>query len=91
MILFVPLLGNILRPIYEIVTSPYDAKPYNIIGKTFNECTSCLPFDTVNLHYDVPARHHCDLLEYFKEKDQVFSSLLMKKRRQKWLFYLPTS
>lgn len=86
------LLGNILRPIYEIATSPYDAKPYNIsIGKTFNDCTSCLPFDTVNLLYDVPASHHCDLREYFKEKDQVFSSLLMKRGRQKWLFYLPTS
>ena len=88
----VSLLRNILRPIYEIVTSPYDAKPYNIfIGKTLNDCTACLPFDTVNLLYDVPASRRCDLLEYFKEENQFFSSLLMKKRRQKWLFYLPRS
>lgn len=65
------LLGNILRPIHEIVTNPDDAKPCNIsIGKTLNDCTACLPFDTVNLLYDVPASHRCNLLEYFKEEDQ---------------------
>ena len=85
----VSLLRNILRPIHEIVTNPDDAKPYNIsIGKTLNDCTACLPFDTVNLLYDVPASRRCDLLEYFKEENQFFFQSTDEKEEAKVVILL---